>query len=905
MKHSKIYIILLVAISLAACSTKKNTFVRRNYHAMTAKYNVYFNANEAYKEGTEKFRNTVNEDYSRVLPVFYFSVHEFAPICLPQMETAITKSKKLIQKHSIRKKPKRNRRKAKNPNYKKWYASEEFNVIVDDAYILLGKATFHKMEFLDALGIFNYASVHFRNLPEAYLAKVWMARCYAEMDWLYEAEDLLKKINDENFPERFQAQYTSTYADVMLKMSHFDEAVPYLKSAIEHEKDRDSRIRYKFILAQLAQDAGRTQEATRYYKEVIKANPDYTMSFNAKIRLTEVYQGDGNSDGIRKMLTRMLRDDKNLDYYDQIYYALANVELSEDNIEKAIEYYQLSLENNKGNKTQRGITLLTLGDLKYKTGKYMEAQPYYTEAVSALGEEYPGIARVKELVNVLEDLNSYFAVIEHEDSLQQLAMLPEEDLLSKIDEVIAYEKANPQVEVSPIPQMPQQDVNSTFGNLPGGGGNAATTWYFYNPSLVQKGAAEFKRIWGNRQLTDNWRIGGKGVKKEATEGLANNTVEEDTLSADDLRNKYLANIPLTEATLKRSNDNIALALFGVGNIFRDNLQDYPEAISYYNELLERFPESRNVVDTYFGKYRAFTELGEEDNADEMKQKLIEEFPNSRYAVILSDPDYLTKLEAAKAKQDSLYQTAYTAFLDGNFNTVNHISKEMYEKYPDAEVRPNMQFLEAFVTGKTGSVMKFREQLTSLISDYPNAEVTDYAKEILAMLDEGNIPEGGMSSIGTLLSKRDQSAQSETAYDIISDTKSASGETAEQQPIYSIDLTARHYVLLSFNPADIKEEQLLFDLAKFNFNKFLIKDFDLSFKTVNQKQRLLIINGFNGATEAAAYINTLKGDSEMREKLSQFENYKMVISDANLRVILTQPNLTSYLLFYSQNYTQVK
>lgn len=882
------YILFALILFISGCSTSRNTRVSRFYHELTARYNIFFNGNEAFEKGIERIEESLQDDYSQILPMFFYSVHDNLGKSDSDMDYAIEKGKKLIKKHSIRSKPKYIASRANDKAYVDWFRQEEFNEMVDDAYMLMGKSHFFKGDFLESIGVFNYIRRHFPNQQVMYEAQLWMARAYSEMGWYYEAEDILKKANDDNFPFQLAGEFAAITADLYLKRGLYREAIPYLKEAIGEENDKKTKRRYLYILAQIYQEAENYENAVATYNQVLRMSPPYEMEFNARIRLTEVFQGKGNAEGIKKELRKMIKDEKNQEYLDQIYYAIANLENSQGNLEAAIENYNLSVSSSAGNNIQKGLSHLTLANIYFDRTQYRDAQPHFAGAAASFGEEYPGAKKIKSLADVLNQMAGFFETIEYEDSMQMVAALTPAQQNELIDGIIAKVVEDEKKAAEAAAK------GESFLNLPG-----ESDWYFYNPRIVQQGLRDFKSSWGSRKLEDNWRRSSK-----MSSGFGNmaqmDNAEEDTAQVMDNKTRefYLQNIPSSEAEFKASDNNIAMALFGLGEVFRVNLNDYKQAIDYYNALINRFPKHEKALDSYFGLYQAYLKLDDNANAAMYKQSIISEFPNSRYATILSDPDYVKKLEMAKAIQDSMYEASYKAYIDGNFEEVTYNYKYVMEQYPDSKLKPNFMFLDALVKGSNqDSVVVFRSQLEALRTGYPEERVAEQAKSILAQLDAGKKLSGTGATPGSLLQKRDDLLEQLGMEEFVDSVNV--GEAGERS-LFAFDEDALHYFVMLMPSGRVDENQFLYEVARFNFTKFLIKDFDLSWLDYNADTTILIINGFNGLDESLWYQRTFILDESLYEILSAIPYERMVVSDRNFRALITTRDLKAYKRFYNEH-----
>ena len=315
---SKASLILLILL-FSACSTKKNTWMTRNFHSMTTKYNIAFNGNESYKEGLKNIIAANEDDYSTIIPLYPISRHSNASAAASNMDRAIEKSRKAIKLHSIKVKPKRDLKKWNDPEYKAFYNQSEFNPNLKDAWMLIGKAEFHKGDFLGAVGTFSYISKYYsedKNLVAQ--CQLWMVRAYTEMDWLYEAEQMLGKVNQNDMKSTSVGLFAWSNAVLLLKRNQYKEAVPFVEMLLSREKDKTMKQRFTFVLAQLYQITNNKKSAIKIYSDVIKMNPPYVMDFNARINRAQLSAGN-NLQSVLKELNKMAKNPNNKDYLDQVY----------------------------------------------------------------------------------------------------------------------------------------------------------------------------------------------------------------------------------------------------------------------------------------------------------------------------------------------------------------------------------------------------------------------------------------------------------------------------------------------------------------------------------------------------------------------------------------------------------
>lgn len=888
----KILLVLLIVLA-SGCSTKKNTWASRTYQATNTRFNVYFNGYVSYNEGLKNILKANKEDYSSVIPMYPISRHSNAAAATSNMDLTIEKCRKAIKLHSIKIKPKKDYKKANSPDYKLFYNQEEFNPALKEAWLLLGKAEFHKADFLGSVGTFSYIVRHYSNDKDMEATcQLWIARAYGEMGWIYEAEQVLSKIVQDNLKRSNTGLFASVNADLLLKKHQYKDAIPFLELALSKENDKGLQQRFSFLLAQLYQKTNDTKAAFDLYSKVIKSNPPYEMEFNARISRAQLDLG--KISGIRKELLKMAKNRNNKEYLDQLYYALGNTYLHHADTLKAIENYKLSIEKSTRKGIDKAVTLITLGDLYYLKRNYVKAQPCYDEAGKIITNENENYARVTRLGEMLGELVTQNDIVVLQDSLQRLSAMSESKRLEVINKLIdklnADEKAAAEKELKDK-QDELANAEDNFSGLPPIGGNigGAGDWYFYNINVMRNGEQEFLKKWGKRKLEDNWRRTNKAASLFSTEQSAQTAAKDstDTISKSkvlsDKKNPefYLKQIPVTPAQIEKSTAEIANAMFSMGEIYKDKIEDIPMAISTFEEFIRRFKSDKRVPDAYFYIYMMQTKSGNKSEADLYRLRLINEYPTSKYQKILSQPDYSAQLEGMYKVQDSIYNLTYKAYNESDFKTVYKQVEYIKQNFPLSTLMPKFLFLNALSIGKNETPDLFRTALNELVKNYPESDVSAMAKDILALMKQGQEARTGTSS-GSLLARRDET------------TKTEINEISPQQ--FSTDKLTKHRILFVSSANQAGMNKLLYNIASFNFSRFMIKDFDLVINKMDSTKSALSVTNFESYDEAVWYENSIASDSLLTRLMNDFQVQKVIISEENYALLKTTFSLKEYLAF---------
>ena len=898
----KIQLNILLALAiccLMSCSTKKNTGLSRTYHQMQTKYNIYHNGAISFQEGEEAIMEANKDDFSSILNLYPISNHETTTAATAQMDRTIEKCRKCIKLHSIKARPKINYdKKRNNPKYAAWLEQEEFNNQLGNAWMMLAMAEFHKGEFLGSISTFNYITRHYSNDADMVArCQLWIARAYAELGWLYEAEDVLNKVQVDNLSRKNAPLYAAVNADIMLKTKQYKEAIPFIKIAIPNEKKNMYKPRFQFVLGQLYQMLGEKTLAKQAYEKLLKMQPSNEMDFNARLRIAQL--NPSNKEAI-KQLTQMAKLDKNKDLLDQIYGTIGHIYLAQKDTIKAIEYYNKAIESSTQNGLEKANILVIAGDLYYQQRDYIKASPCYKEATQILSAESEQYARIQRRSETLDELVVEYSVVQLQDSLQALAQLSPEQQRTVADSIVARLIRAEQLALEKEEQAAREAANNNgtrsvnTSNMIGGA--QSRNWYFYNPQLLRSGQQTFRSQWGNRTLEDNWRRLSKATTSSElaeldpskTDSISNNTdTSTHTTTITDTHNPeyYLQQIPKTPAEIEQSNQLIANALYNMVYIYRDRVGDQELSDQTFQEFCRRFPQHQLLVDLYYMQYLTALKTNNTTQAEEYRLAIIQLFPNSNEAFIVSQPNYFDKLRRMSQEQDSLYALTYNAYCQSQFELVKTNKIYAETNYPLSPLMPRFMFLNAIATAKTEGQNAFITQLQDMVSKYPDNELAAMAKDMLALMGQGAESQDG--EMASLQSKRhiDNNDFNEDSIEIQFDATS----------------NTPSLVLLLIQQDEKQLNQLLYDIALFNFSQFMIKDFDLNqVLNFSNTQSAISISGFEKMEEAQWYIDLLYKNPEIYQQITNNNIQIIKITTTNYDLIGKQFTIEDYIEWQKNN-----
>jgi len=898
-----LYRFLLVAalFFLAGCSTEKNTAFSRAYNNLTAHYNVYFNGKESLRTGVEKINNSVEDDYSKVLPLFKSSNPTTAKAASSQMENAIVKGSKLIQSHSITKKPKR--RKNRSKAYIQFASREEFNNWVDDAYILMGKAYFYQHNFASAIENFSYVVRKFEDDPSRYTAYVWLIRSYTEMERYVEAFEIIQQLQtDEKFPRQLSGELAVATSDYYAKQLSYVEGIPFLSIAVKQTDKKIDKLRYNYILAQWYQETGNPEKASQIFREVARKNPPYKMEFNAQINAAGTFTGTGDVDKLKKELRKMLRDKKNLEFRDQIYFAMGNISMKEGKKDQAKQEYTKSASMSVDNLYQRALSCLSLAQIYFEEPEYKKAQAYYDSAMVVIDEKYPNYKLISDRHKSLTRLTDNIYAVEREDSLQRIAQLDEPSRNKLIDKWIAeVNEKEAKAKLAESAQMMDRNYfrqnESRFGLSQQ---QQSAGWYFYSPTTVAYGKVEFERLWGKRKLEDGWRRADKRTFAEEQAEQAQDTLVTDDGQTKKIKDKksrdyYLQDLPMNDSLMKASHVKIRNALFNAGRIFKTDFSDFPRSIASFEDLNKRYPENLFALSSWFELWDLYTKQNNQEKADYYKNLITSKFPDSKYAKYLLNPNYFIELEAKSDSVNRLYQKAYVEFKEGRYAEAGNIADQILPMNPDSLLIPKVKFLKTVADGTSSTRDVFGKMLAEYITAYPKAEPKPLAEKILKLIQDSTLVDyQKLVASGYLNDKINNN-------ELLPANQKSADEFGGK---FSYDEDLLHYFVIAYpSNAKIDLNRLKFDLANYNIDHYTKLDFDIETQNLNNNNSLLLVRSLNDKEQGLIYFRSIIKKREVFEALKNVKYVNFIASSTNFREITADKDYAEYLKFFIKNYSQ--
>ena len=908
----------------SSCSTKNNTAKSRWWHSFNARYNTYFNGSQAFIDGSLEKENGNKDNYTELIPLYTVGNKQSRTLGKVNFDRAIEKSEKAIKLHSIKARPEWNKSRRKTEKDIEWLSRREYNPFLWRAWLLMGKSQFQSGQFEEAAATFSYMGRLYQTQPAILgISRAWLAKSYVELDWLYDAEDVITKQRRDTMHYRAVKDWDYTYADYYLRSERYEEALPYLRKVIKHEKRRKQKAREWFLYGQIQAILGNRQEAYDAFRHVVRLNPPYEMEFNARIAQTEV-MAEGNARQMIRKLKRMAASDNNKDYLDQVYYAIGNIWLSQRDTVQAINAYEEGNKKATRSGIEKGVLLLTLGNLYWEREKFADAQRCYGEAIGLLDKDRKDYKQLSDRSKILDELVPHTSSVELQDSLQRLAKMPEAERLKIIDRIIEElkkkekeeERARQESETaaalqqqSAIGNRQQQQTRPTTPTQQTAGG----AWYFYNPQTVNQGKRSFEQQWGKRENVDDWQrvnrtvvnlaaqnpdetenpdnqespelpdsLGNAGTVNADSVGVAENPA--DTLANDPHnREYYLAQIPFTEDQLAASHDAIKDGLYHAGIIFKDKLDNLRLCEKYLTRLTNDYPDYEYNDDVWYHLFLMYSRQGRTTEADRCLAMLQNDFPESQWTTLLSDPYFVENQRVGVHIEDSLYAATYEAFTADRHQEVRGNAQLSESRFPLGQHRPKFLFIEGLSMLNDGDANSCMERMKQVVEEFPQSEVSEMAGMILRGVQQGRTLHGGKFDMGDVWSLR-------TAV-------SVSGDSTKVDTL-RFERNAKYVFMLAYQPDSVNQNQLLYEMARYNFSNFLVRNFDIVIDQDAHGLSRMLLSGFLSYDEARQYARQLYTvEGNLKEMLHACRS--LIVSEDNLRLLGTTYSYEDYEVFFEK------
>ena len=857
---------------LVACSTKNNTFLSRNSHALSTKYNILYNGQIGLDKGIKTIESGNQDDFWHILPIESMVINEEESgkekIKNPDFELAETKATKAIQKHSMN------------------IDGREKNYQIDEAYLLLGKARYYDQRFIPALDAFNYILYKYPNSSNIYEAKIWREKTNMRLgNEALVITNISRLLKQKTLSNQVYANAHALLSEAFFNLEEKDSAVAKLKIAADFTKHNQERARYKFILGQLYQELGKADSARYSYNEVIKMNrkADRKYVIQAQFRKAQLfdYQKDDTLAFVKKF-KKLLANRENRPFLDLLNHQMGVFYDKQNKQKQALSYYNISLDKATDDEYLVASNYRNMGNMYFKNAKYPIAAQYYDSTLVKLNPKTREFIHIQKVRKDLDEVIIYEAIANRNDSIINVVSMSDSGRIAYFENYIEKLKAADAIKKAAEDKLIEKQANIERNNMasntnaaiatPNGVGSAKKAplgppsmaginpvenlFYFYNPTTVAFGKLEFKKTWGNRNVSGNWRLSSTATTNfgtnDATANTTNSTEEkeasEEQISIEEYTtNFYIKQLPSTTVAIDSITKERNTAYYQLGLIYKEKFKEYDLASNKLEKLLINNPEEKLIVPTLYNLYKIY-QITDPAKAIALKEKISTQYPNSRYALILNDTN-VDEVVLANSPEN-LYNSMYQLFSDENFTAVLENIDALIGQLSGEEIVSKFELLKANAIGKQKGLAAYKNALQFVADNYSN---TEEGKKAIAVLTD-QIP---------LLEKMEFSTTEGKGYRII--YKVASKEDSSAKEI---------------------EEKLTKFLAAENIQKLSI-----TYENYSTNEVFVMLQGIKSKQYAIDVLNIFQENKDY--KIMQ---PAVLISNENYKIVQIKKNWNDYLEF---------
>ncbi len=909
-------------VFFSACSTQKDNATNRVLHNLSARYNHIYNSKVLMDRYLDDLHQQSRDHYSSILPVYLApppinALEQAQPLPQSPLQQVELKAQKIVGEKGL-------------SNY------------VDEAYLLLGKTNFYNGNYYPAAAYFDYVKNTYKKDKNVYLQALhWQSRTSMQ---LQQAET--RKITDTllqaiDSAKRGKSEALATLAELSIRQKAYEDAITFLNRALKEKSSVRDRIRWHYILGQLNELQQNYQAGWKHYTKVERSNAPFEMYFNAKLSKIRVMDFLSNTPTDRKTsLLKLLKDEKNLDYADQIYFEVASDAEADSDYQEALKYYLLSVQSSQQNAVQKGTSYLSIADLQFKyLRNYLEAKLYYDSAAMTLPHSFPEYDVVRKKSENLEYLSQRYLKIAEQDTLLALASRsPEEQ-----DQWIAAKFTT---------RQPSLAATAGYSGAAASGSTSSdktsSSFYFDNRTAMSRGFSDFKKQWGNRSLEDNWRQSVKSATQNGvqqlvtvTDPISGASISLDTADLQIQIRTFKSRIPLSASQKEMSQHQVMNALFEIASFYQHVIEDITEANLTYELLLKRFPKNVHTEAAYYSLYVGYQEKDPARSAH-FKELLLTEYPSSLYSRNILDPAFSTRQNALITEVNKIYNRVFSLYEEKKYEQVIPLVQETNQRFPGHHLQAQFDYLKAISIGRTSPLSKLMDALeeiplhyptdsliTPLVEDhlsYIRAHRSSFDQRTIALIDFDPSESRFIHQPSTtpqIAAKVNPALNVAAPVNRVTPppitTGSAPPDTLVQpqaprsQPVpsspvssvaeisyFSKEESTTYYYVISVSNVNVSLSSSRFGIGQFNRGNYSGEGLRHQLREINEDQ-LIYISDFKQLNEVKAYGEAIRTQLSKIMKVPATTYQSFFISKENFEKINSKETLTMYLDFYKNNY----
>ena len=798
--YTNIKYFIIITFLLFSCKS----IVKQFYEDSTARFNSYFIANENIKEVQQIIYDAYKWNYDEIIPIISpldsNNITKYSNLT----NNAIEKASLLIQRHPE-------------------------SSLVMDSYILIGLSRLYNFEFKNAEITFKFVNTKSKEEKTSTIALIYLMRTYFENNKIKEAIEVYNYLKKVEMNKKNKILFHLNSAFIFQNVENYDEVIKNLNLIEELVTNKNQQNKILFLIGQIYQEKGFKSEAYEYYRKCLKNNPSFDLEFYTKLNLAKVTELTNSNDikKIYKYFNKLLRDKKNENYLDKIFFEIGEFEYSQNKIDLAIKNYNKSLKSDESSSEQKYLNYKKLAEIYYNDFReYEVSKLYYDSTLDNTNRENKEYKNLNDIRQILSELVENLNKIQENDSLIQLSLLNKDEINNIVDNYINQlekekEEKEKSIESFTFNENKQEIIDGNLTN---------STWYFYNDIVVSRGRDEFKRVWGNRKLTDNWRISRK-IKLIDIEETNIKNIENSTSLSSNIednnginRENLLKKIPFKENEKNKLKKEIEISYFKVGKIYIQQLNEIKLGKKYFDKLLNEFDKSEYIPEVLYLQYLTIKE-SEPKIAEVYKEKLLNNFPNHLLAKLIINPNYEQDQFAENTFLINEYHNLFKIYENKNYDYVIKKSNSIINNYSKNSLHEKFILLKTLANGEMHGNFIFQLNIKKMLSNVTNEDIIQFSKELLKSSEEVN-SNYIFSGIPKFVNYKN-----DKIYYLVFIVKNDDNLIKKTNDGINRIIKDKNYNLYYINKFKYTKNESLIVVSNLNYEKYniLIKDFELRYK----------------------------------------------------------------------------
>lgn len=337
------------------------------------------------------------------------------------------------------------------------------------------------------------------------------------------------------------------------------------------------------------------------------------------------------------------------------------------------------------------------------------------------------------------------------------------------------------------------------------------------------------------------------------------------------REYYLSDIPFSDSMLQASDQKIREGLYKAALIYNDELNEPELAVRTFKDLVNRYDSTDYELLALYQLYIISKKEGNTAGEANYANQIISKYPESVYAKLLKNPDYIKGLQAEENKVENFYQQTFDDYKNNQFADVIANADYALKNFRDDPLIPKFMLIKALAVGQTQQATALRALLDELIQKFPGSDEAVQAKDIIASINK-----------------------------VHPEVKEAV-EAAKARQLFAYSNKVMYYVAIVVNSKQGDANQLVFNLINYNLDNYPKKEYNVNSELLDNGYSIVTVKTFQKEADAMDYYRALLGNQDIMKDVNSDDYRKFIISTVNYDILIKNDALDEYMQFFKDNY----